>query len=85
MKSKKRCVVVCDGLVHNFYNNAFRGYADNSVSGLYSYFEWLKKGKERLPHFIRRRDKKLMILAGLYDSVILEGKFHGKMHCSLRV
>ncbi|KAF8480694.1 hypothetical protein JB92DRAFT_1744278 [Gautieria morchelliformis] len=50
MKSKKRCVVVCDG-----------------------YFEWLKKGKERLPHFIRRRDNKLMVLAGLYDSVVLEG------------
>jgi hypothetical protein len=38
-----------------------------------SYFEWLKKGKDRLPHFIRRKDNRLLIMAGLYDSVILEG------------
>ncbi|KAF8515723.1 hypothetical protein BU17DRAFT_76815 [Hysterangium stoloniferum] len=37
------------------------------------YFEWLKKGKERLPHFIRRKDNRLMIMAGLYDSTLLEG------------
>ncbi|KAF8583425.1 DUF159-domain-containing protein [Ramaria rubella] len=50
MKSKKRCVVVCDG-----------------------YFEWLKKGKDKLPYFVKRKDNKLMILAGLYDSVLFEG------------
>jgi len=36
----------------------------------------LKKGKERLPHFIRRKDNKLMIMAGLYDSAVLEGTTH---------
>jgi len=50
MKTKQRCVVVCDG-----------------------YFEWLKKGKERLPHFIRYTDERLMILAGLYEMTVLEG------------
>jgi len=50
MKTKKRCVVVCDG-----------------------YFEWLKKGKDRLPHFIKHKDDRLMILAGLYDVATPEG------------
>ncbi|KAL5498205.1 hypothetical protein ACEPAH_2335 [Sanghuangporus vaninii] len=38
------------------------------------YYEWQKKGKERNPHFTRHKDGKLMLLAGLYDSVILEGE-----------
>ncbi|RPD77082.1 DUF159-domain-containing protein [Lentinus tigrinus ALCF2SS1-7] len=37
------------------------------------YYEWLKKGKERLPHFTKRADGRLMLLAGLWDRVILEG------------
>ncbi|KIP09436.1 hypothetical protein PHLGIDRAFT_11961 [Phlebiopsis gigantea 11061_1 CR5-6] len=37
------------------------------------YYEWLKKGKERLPHFTKRNDGRLLLLAGLYDSVLLEG------------
>ncbi|KAL5520354.1 hypothetical protein ACEPAG_9578 [Sanghuangporus baumii] len=38
------------------------------------YYEWQKKGKERIPHFTRHKDGKLMLLAGLYDSVTLEGE-----------
>lgn len=37
------------------------------------YYEWLKKDKERLPHFTKRGDGNLMLLAGLYDCVTLEG------------
>ncbi|EMD35095.1 hypothetical protein CERSUDRAFT_116585 [Gelatoporia subvermispora B] len=37
------------------------------------YYEWLKKGKERLPHFTRHKDGRLMLLAGLYDRAFLEG------------
>ncbi|KZP09616.1 DUF159-domain-containing protein, partial [Athelia psychrophila] len=38
------------------------------------YYEWLKKGKDRLPHFIRPKDsQKMMLLAGLYDCTVLEG------------
>jgi len=37
------------------------------------YYEWLKKGKDRWPHFTQRQDGKLMLLAGLYDCVTLEG------------
>ncbi|KAH8112111.1 hypothetical protein DFH11DRAFT_1609783 [Phellopilus nigrolimitatus] len=37
------------------------------------YYEWLKKGKDKLPHFTKHKDGKLLLLAGLYDSVTLEG------------
>ncbi|KAI0656333.1 hypothetical protein C8Q70DRAFT_921747 [Cubamyces menziesii] len=37
------------------------------------YYEWLKKGKERLPHFTRHKDGKLMLLAGLWDCTVLAG------------
>lgn len=37
------------------------------------YYEWLKKGKERLPHFTKRKDGQLLLLAGLYDRAHLEG------------
>ncbi len=33
------------------------------------YYEWLKKGREKLPHFIKRKDGQLMSMLGLYDSV----------------
>ena len=38
------------------------------------FYEWLKKndGKEKLPHFIKRKDGKLMCMAGLYDYVKFE-------------
>jgi hypothetical protein len=39
------------------------------------FYEWLKKngGKEKIPHFIRRKDGKLMCMAGLWDCVQYEG------------
>ena len=33
----------------------------------------MKKGKDRIPHFTKHKDGKIMLLAGLYDSVVLEG------------
>jgi putative SOS response-associated peptidase YedK len=35
------------------------------------FYEWLKKnnGKERIPHYIKRKDNQLMCLAGLWDVV----------------
>jgi len=39
-----------------------------------SYYEWLTKVKDKLPHFTKRKDGKLLLMAGLYDSVVLEGK-----------
>lgn len=33
----------------------------------------MKKGKERLPHFTKHKDGRLMLLAGLWDCAVLEG------------
>ncbi|KAH9976732.1 hypothetical protein BGW80DRAFT_1290117 [Lactifluus volemus] len=38
------------------------------------YYEWLKKGTQRVPHFMRHKDQRLMLFAGLYDSATLEGQ-----------
>lgn len=38
------------------------------------FYEWLKMGpKERVPHYIRRRDGLPLLLAGLWDCVAFEG------------
>ncbi|KAL8635998.1 MAG: hypothetical protein Q9228_006560 [Teloschistes exilis] len=39
------------------------------------FYEWLKKngGKEKIPHFTRRKDGQLMCFAGLWDCVQYEG------------
>lgn len=41
------------------------------------FFEWLKKnnGKDRIPHFTKRKDGQLMCLAGLWDCVQFEGEW----------
>ncbi|BFZ54441.1 hypothetical protein PYCC9005_001477 [Savitreella phatthalungensis] len=36
------------------------------------YYEWQKRGRERLPFFTRRKDGGMMLLGGLYDSVRYE-------------
>ncbi len=38
------------------------------------YYEWLKKGTQRIPHFTRHKDRRLMLFAGLYDSATLDGE-----------
>ncbi|KAI9887557.1 MAG: hypothetical protein M1823_000648 [Watsoniomyces obsoletus] len=39
------------------------------------FYEWLKKhgGKEKVPHFVKRKDGQLMCFAGLWDCVQYEG------------
>jgi putative SOS response-associated peptidase YedK len=39
------------------------------------FYEWLKKnnGKDKLPHFVKRKDGELMCFAGLWDCVQYEG------------
>ncbi|CAD6440263.1 9e6e13ce-4a85-4376-b594-61e473f0c496 [Sclerotinia trifoliorum] len=37
------------------------------------FYEWLKKGKEKVPHYIKRKDGQLMCMAGLWDVVQYEG------------
>jgi SOS response associated peptidase (SRAP) len=36
------------------------------------FYEWQKKGKDKIPHFIRRKDGQLLLMAGLYDWVRYE-------------
>jgi putative SOS response-associated peptidase YedK len=44
------------------------------VCVIYSYYEWQKKGSEKLPYFTRfEGGGALMLLAGLYDITMLEG------------
>ncbi|KAF9460463.1 hypothetical protein BDZ94DRAFT_1311474 [Collybia nuda] len=38
------------------------------------YYEWLNRGTDKLPHFTKHQDGKLMLMAGLYDCVVLEGE-----------
>ena len=42
------------------------------------FYEWLKKngGKEKIPHFTKRKDGQLMCFAGLWDCVQYEGQVH---------
>ena len=45
------------------------------------FYEWLKKGpggKEKVPHFVKRKDGELMLFAGLWDCVSYEGEFVDK-------
>lgn len=39
------------------------------------FYEWLKKdgGREKMPHYVKRKDGKLMCFAGLWDVVRYEG------------
>jgi putative SOS response-associated peptidase YedK len=41
------------------------------------FYEWLKKnsGKEKIPHFTKRKDGQLMCFAGLWDRVQFEGGY----------
>lgn len=38
------------------------------------FYEWLKNGREKVPHFVKRKDGRLMLLAGLWDCVKYEGE-----------
>lgn len=39
------------------------------------FYEWLKTGKEKVPHFVKRKDGQLMCFAGLWDCVKYEGEY----------
>ncbi|KAI3398185.1 hypothetical protein diail_9662, partial [Diaporthe ilicicola] len=36
------------------------------------FYEWLKNGKDKMPHFVKRKDGRLMCFAGLWDCVQYE-------------
>jgi len=68
IKGRKRCVVLAQGCVRSLAQRRIFLY---SLS--FSYYEWLKKGKEKTPHFTRHKDGRLMVFAGLYDIAHIEG------------
>ncbi|RPB02415.1 DUF159-domain-containing protein [Choiromyces venosus 120613-1] len=37
------------------------------------FYEWLHKGKDKIPHFVKRKDGEMMLFAGLWDCVRYEG------------
>lgn len=63
-RGKNRCIVVCQGysttslLSHDMMDTKRR------------YYEWQTKGKDKLPHFTKHPDGKVMLMAGLYDETI---------------
>lgn len=42
------------------------------VVPLDGYYEWLHKGKRKIPHYIKRKDSKLMFFAGLWSHAHIE-------------
>lgn len=60
-RGKNRCVVVCQG-----YSITFLLLCD-AIDLRYRYYEWQTKGKNKLPHFTKHPDDKVMLMAGLYD------------------
>jgi putative SOS response-associated peptidase YedK len=70
IKGKTRCAVICEGCPFIFCSTVYA-----AAHGFGRYFEWLKKGKDRLPFFTKYKEAgKPMLLAGLYDCVVLEGQ-----------
>lgn len=40
---------------------------DTSANGMQEgFYEWLQKGKEKIPHYTKRKDGQLMCFAGLW-------------------
>ena len=50
------------------------------------FYEWLKKngGKEKIPHYTKRKDGQLMCFAGLWDCVQYEGGSSAPENTSIR-
>ncbi len=46
------------------------------TGGHCSYYEWLTKGKDQVASLTKRKDNRLLLLAGLYDSVVLDGEYN---------
>jgi hypothetical protein len=77
VKGRKRCVVVAQGCVPRPWLYTKRMVHGNTHAHSHicrRYYEWLKKGSQRVPHFTRHKDQRLMLFAGLYDSVTFEGE-----------
>ncbi|KIK80983.1 hypothetical protein PAXRUDRAFT_210084 [Paxillus rubicundulus Ve08.2h10] len=52
--------------------NKFRG-KNRCIVVCQGYYEWQKKGKDKLPHFTKHPDGKVMLMAGLYELTFEKG------------
>ncbi|KAF9238394.1 hypothetical protein BU15DRAFT_47759 [Melanogaster broomeanus] len=52
--------------------NKFRG-KNRCIALCQGYYEWQTKGKDKLPHFTKHPDGKVLLLAGLYESTVEKG------------
>jgi putative SOS response-associated peptidase YedK len=77
MKRTKRCVVVAQG-----YVSCCSAFSMLINTTNLRYFEWLKKGNNKIPHFVKHQSGRLMLFAGLYDCANLEGLVLTNMFCS---
>lgn len=66
LRGTKRCVIPCQGY-------ACCRCIWHVIHEQRRYYEWLTKGKQKIPHYTKRNDGGIMLLAGLYDSAIIEG------------
>ncbi|BGP51863.1 hypothetical protein JCM10450v2_007823 [Rhodotorula kratochvilovae] len=39
------------------------------------FYEWLTKGKDKVPHFVKRKDGRMMVFAGLWDHCDYKGAY----------
>ena len=47
---------------------------NETIDGTHRYYEWLTKGKDKLPHFVKRKDGNLLLMAGLYDCALIDNQ-----------
>ncbi|KAF8310790.1 DUF159-domain-containing protein [Clavulina sp. PMI_390] len=52
--------------------NGLKG-SKRCVVPIEGYYEWLKKSSDKVPHFTKYKDDRIMMVAGLWDVVTLEG------------
>ncbi|KAG8981347.1 hypothetical protein FRB90_007313 [Tulasnella sp. 427] len=75
LKGKKRCIVPVNGYVSDLFPLVVV-FWDPSLIPLRiphtEQYEWLKKGNQRLPYYMKRKDDKPLLLAGLWDITTLE-------------
>lgn len=63
-RGKNRCIVVCQGYRITFLP------PHNMMDVRCRYYEWQTKGKDKLPHFTKHPDGKVMLMAGLYEETV---------------
>jgi len=80
IKARKRCAIPCEGCVPrlksqpSFPPTSPIEMLNETIDGTHRYYEWLTKGKDKLPHFVKRKDGNLLLMAGLYDCALIDNQ-----------